>query len=300
MNPSPKRSKRKVILFSILLLILGLACVILYYVYNPKKAVTFVFPDLNKISNVNAVIKNDSAFIGISLVLENTNPYKIDIDTIVYELKLADTSIARQTMPLNIKQRWFDEDTVMLPLDLKITQMMPLIRSLQKQDSTTLEINGYIVYQTIFGRYKVDIDKKLTIETPVPPQIKVLKVERESYSLKDKILKINASVELINKGKRIDLELSDIHYNMTVENTLHTNGVYSKTVIVKPQSSIVLNIPMEIEVLHPLKTIVSIISDNDTYNYKLYLTAKVKENVSDKHLITPAEITATGKLELKK
>jgi LEA14-like dessication related protein len=300
MNRSQKKPKRKFILISTLLFVLALGGVIAYYVYNPKKAISFVFPDLNNISYVNAVIKNDSAFIDISLVLQNKNPYKLNIDTIVFDLKLADTLVAKQTMSLNIKQSRFDEDTVKLPLNLKVRQMMRLIQSLQKQDSTTLEVSGYIVYETIFGRAKVALDKKLKIETPVPPKIKVLKVEREGFSLKDRIMKVNASIEIINKGKRLSLELSDVNYEMTVKETLHTKGTYAKTIVVKPQSTVVISIPMDIEIYHPLKTAMKIITNKDRMNYRLHLKFNVTEHVSEKSLTSPAEITATGELELKK
>lgn len=300
MNQGQKKPKRKFILISIMLFALALGGVIAYYVYNPKKAISFVFPDLNNISYVNAVLKNDSAFIDISLVLQNKNPYKLNIDTIVFDLKLADTLVAKQIMPLNIKQSRFDEDTVKLPLNLKVHQMMHLIQSLQKQDSTTLEVSGYIVYETIFGRAKVELDKKLKIETPVPPKIKVLHVEREGFSMKDRIMKVNASIEIINKGKRLDIELSDVNYEMTVKETLHTKGTYSKTIIVKPQSTVVISIPMDIEIYHPLKTAMKIMTNNDRMNYRLHLKFNVKEHVSEKSLTSPAEVTATGELELKK
>ncbi len=294
------KSKGNALKVLLILSVLIIAGFILYYVYNPKKAISFAFPDLHRISNVNALIKNDSAFIDISLVLQNKNPYNLDIDTIVFEIKLADTLVAKQTMPLNIKQSRFDEDTVILPLNLKVHQMMHLIRSLQKQDSTTLEVKGYIVYETIFGRAKIDIDKNMNIDVPVPPKIKVLKVERQGFNLKDKIMKVNASIEIINDGKRLDVELSDVHYEMTVKETLHTKGTYSKLIVVKPQSTITLNIPMEVEIYHPLKTAFKIATNDDKMNYVLHLTFMAKEYVSEKELKSPTEITATGELELKK
>lgn len=296
----PIRSKRYSVLLLITVIILGFGGTILYYVYNPKKAVSFVFPDLNKISYVNAVIQNDSAYIDISLVLENKNPYRLSIDTIVFELKLADTNVAKQTMPLNIRQSRFDKDTVKLPLNLKIPQMMRLIQSLQQQDSTTLEIKGYIVYETFLGRAQIDVNKKLAIEVPVPPKIKVLKVEREGFSFKDRILKVNASVQIINESKNLDVELNEVRYEMTVKETLHAKGIYSKPIMVKPQSKLVVNVPMELEIYHPLNTAMKIMANRDEMDYLLHLTFTAKENLSEKSLTSPAEITARGQLELKK
>jgi LEA14-like dessication related protein len=294
------KSKGKIIVISIILILLAISSVIAFYIYHPSKAVSLVFPDLTNIVGVNTRIKNDSAHINISVVLQNKNPYKIDIDTIAFELLLSDTSLAKQTIPLNIKQQRFDSDTIKLPLDLYIKKVMGLIRGLQDQDSTTLQIRGFIVYQTIFGRTKIDFDQKKNIEVPVPPKIKVLKVERQGFTLKDKILKATATIEIINKGKNIDLELTHIHYDMTVEKTLHTAGVLEKTIVVKPQSSITIKVPIEVKLLHPLKTIWKIGTDNDQFNYSLRVTCSVKENMSKKQFTSPAEITATGILELVK
>lgn len=300
MKSASGKSKRRLIFYLALSLTLVLAGTIFYFIYNPKKAISFVFPDLNKISYVDARIKNDSAFIDISLVLQNKNPYKLSIDSVVFEVKLADTSVAKQTIPVNLRQPSFQQDTVKLPLNLKVPQMMSLIKSLQKQDSTSLEVKGYIVYETVFGREKIDIDKKLTIEVPVPPKIKVLKVQREGFRIKDKIMKVNASIEIINDGKRLDVELSDVRYEMTVKETFHTKGIYSKPIIVKPQSSVVVNVPMEIEIYHPLRTVLKIATDRDQLDYLLHLTFMAKENLSEKSLASPTEVTASGQLELKK
>ncbi len=290
----------KVIKKTILILGIALFGLVVFYIFNPGKAITLIFPDLHKISYVNAVIKNDSAFTKISLVLQNKNPYKLDIDTVSFEVTLNDTGIAHQIVPLNIKQTRFDEDTVQLPLNIHISQIKGLIAHLQSQDSTTVNIKGNIIYETIFGRKKIEFNKTSKIEVPVPPQIKVLKVERKGFDLGEKILKANAEIEIINNGKNINIQLTDIRYNITVKNTLHAEGVISKPLIIKPRSSLKINLPIEIEVYHPLKTLWLIKTDKDRLNYLLHIKCNLKENISEKSFASPAEITATGTLELVK
>ncbi len=290
----------KIVKRVVILIVLVLAGIITFYILNPGKAITLVFPDLHKINYVNAVIKNDSAFTKISLVLHNKNPYKLDIDTVSFEVTLNDTGIAHQIVPLNIKQTRFDEDTIQLPLNLHIAQIKGLIAHLQSQDSTIVNIKGSIIYETIFGRKKIEFNKTSKIEVPVPPQIKVLKVERKGFDLGEKILKANAQIEIINKGKNIDIQLTDIRYNITVKNTLHADGVISKPLVIKPRSSSKINLPIEIEVYHPLKTLWLIKTDQDRLNYLLHIKCNVKENISEKSFASPAEITATGTLELVK
>ncbi len=284
----------------VLLLLIGILCLVIFYLFNPKKAITLVFPDLNRISYVNAIIKNDSAFTNLSLVLENKNPYKLDIDSLYFEIKLNATGIAKQMVALNIKQTRFEKDTVKVPLNLSIKQVKNIIANLQGQDSTTLEASGFIVYQTIFGRTKIDFKKITPIQVPVPPKIKVLKVERKSFNFSERILKVNAIIEIINAGKNLDLVIRNIHYNLTVKNTLHSSGTLSEPITIKPRSSIIITIPMEIEVYHPLKTIWLIKIDKDKLNYALNITGNVKENISEKAFTSPIEIEAKGVLELVK
>src|ERR1700741_4414197 len=101
-----------------LYILIAIVALVVYYVFNPSKAITLVFPDLSQISYVNAVFKEDSALTDIYVVLQNKNPYKLSIDSIHFEVKLNDTLIAKESIALNLKQSRFDADTVKLPLNL--------------------------------------------------------------------------------------------------------------------------------------------------------------------------------------
>jgi len=295
-----KKTRSKVIKIVLLVLAIGLVSVVVFYLLNPRKALKLAFPDVHKINYINAFIKNDSAYTKISVALQNKNPYKLSIDTLAFEVKLNDTSIAVQSIPLNISQARFDEDTVKLPLNLSIKKIQKLIANLQSQDSTTIKIIGYVVYETIFGRTRIHFNKENRIQVPIPPKIKVLKVERKNFSYKDKLLKANATIEIINNGKNIDIQLTNIHYNMVVKNTLQSHGVISKPLTIKPHSSIIFDLPIEIEIYHPLKTALMIGLDNDRLNYSLEIKCNIKENVSESSFSSPAEVRATGVLELVK
>lgn len=295
-----KKSAAKILKIAGLLFIITVALAVAFFIFSPRKPITFIFPDLNKISYINTSIKNDSAFTKISIILQNKNPYKLVIDTVDFELELNDTIIAHQTVSLNIKQSAYESDTVLVPLNLSIKQVMNLIANMQDEDSTNIILRGFAVYETFLGRKKLDFDKNTKIEVPIPPKVKVLKVVREGYSIKEKILKAKATIEIINRGKNLDLKITDIHYDMIVRNTLRSNGVISKPVIIKPRSSVIVTIPIEIEIYNPLKTAWMIGTDNDQFNYSLNVTCNIKENLSEKSFASPASVNATGVLELVK
>ncbi|MDP1801513.1 MAG: LEA type 2 family protein [Bacteroidota bacterium] len=293
-----KRRPGRWLLF--ILAILTISILVVFYVYNPGKALKLIFPELNKISYITTLIKNDSAFTKISVVLQNKNPYKLSIDTLDFELQLNDTVIAHQKIVMNIEQSRFDIDTITVPLNLSIKQVMSLIANMQNKDSTTINVKGFAVYQTFFGRKKLEFDKNTKIEVPIPPKIKVLKVERKGYNIREKTLKANATIEIINRGKNLDLKITDIYYDMIVKNTIHSNGVISKPIIIKPQSSEIITIPIEIQIYHPLKTAWLVKIDKDRLNYWLHVKCNVQENLTERSLISPAEIEAKGILELVK
>lgn len=284
----------------LIVIVLTITTGVVFYVYNPGKALKLIFPELNKISYITTLIKNDSAFTKISVVLQNKNPYKLSIDTMDFELDLNDTVIAHQTVAMNIEQSRFDTDTIIVPLNLSIKQVMSLIANMQDKDSTTINVKGFAVYQTFFGRKKLEFEKNTKIEVPIPPKIKVLKVERKGYSILEKTLKANATIEIINRGKNLDLKITDIYYDMIVKNTLRANGIISKPIIIKPQSSEIITIPIEIEIYHPLKTAWLIKIDKDRLDYWLLIKCNVQESLSKKALISAAEIEAKGVLELVK
>ncbi|HEY1038548.1 MAG TPA: hypothetical protein VGF30_04040, partial [Bacteroidia bacterium] len=175
-----------------------------------------------------------------------------------------------------------------------------LIAHLEGIDSTNFEISGFVVYKTIFGRVKFDYSRKKRIVSPVPPKIRIIKVERKSFSFKEKLLKADATIEITNKGKMINLQLIRVHYDLRVKNTLRSVGEVKKVIVIKPGSTVTFVLPMDIKVYHPVKTAVLIKLDKDRLEYTLHLTGIIKENISDDSFTSPVEVFSSGTMELKK
>ncbi|HSH67313.1 MAG TPA: hypothetical protein VLB84_16330, partial [Bacteroidia bacterium] len=83
---------------------LVIAGLVLFYFFNPKKAVSLILPDLSRITYINADIEKDSIRTKINVVVQNKSPYKLTIENIYFEIKLDDKLLARQTIPLNLNQ----------------------------------------------------------------------------------------------------------------------------------------------------------------------------------------------------
>jgi LEA14-like dessication related protein len=296
-----KRSKIVKILVVILLIIIS-AVSILFYFYNPRKAIDLILPDLSQISYINADVKEDSVRTKINVIVQNRSPYKLTIDSVYFEVRLNDKQLVEELVPIELKQLRYQTDTVELPIDISRKKLKGILANLKDVDSTDISANCYVVYNTVFGHVKLRYNKISHIPVPIPPKIKVVKVERKQYSVIDKTLYATVQLEIINKGKNIDIQLSNIRYQFQVENSLSSEGTIDKIVTVKPASTEYLEILIAIKVERPLKTAIAIITDNDRMNYSLHLTADMIENMTNKINREPiqTEINANGILELKK
>ncbi len=172
----------------IVLIILGIVIVsiISYYFYYPKNAINLIFPGINEISFIHIDLKKDSALLKLYVFVQNKMPYKMVIDTLNFEVKLNDFKMVEEIVPVNIDQKWLETDTIELPVNLSLKKIKKTIGDLQGQDSTDMEINFNIVYNTLIGRKKIDINRKFRIASPVPPKISILKLEHKKYNLMEK------------------------------------------------------------------------------------------------------------------
>jgi LEA14-like dessication related protein len=296
-----KRSKVfKFLLAFALVVIVGIS--ILFYFYNPRKAIDLILPDISSITYINADVKDDSVHTKIDVIVQNKSPYKLTIDSVFFEIKLNDKQLVEETVPIELKQQRYQVDTVQLPVNISREKLKRILESLKHTDSTDISTNCYVIYNTVFGHVKLKYDQTKHIAVPIPPKIKVVKVERKRYSLVDKTLYATVELEIINRGRNINIQLNNIKYQFQVENSLSSEGSIDKTVTVAPGSTEHVEVPIAVKVEHPLKTAVAIITDNDVMNYTLHLTADIIENMTDKvkRGPIPAEVNASGVLELKK
>ncbi len=286
----------------ILILIFAMAAggVILYYIYNPKKALLLVLPDLNEINFVHFDLRKDSVIIKLHVIIQNKMPYKMVIDTIHFDVKMENKMLTKATLPLHVNLLSNEIDTIELPIKVSLVEVQKITSDLKGQDSTYLDAGFYVVYNTLFGVQKLDYSKRIKISFPVFPIIKVVKVDRGKYNNKTKSSDAIIKIEIINKGTLLDLELHNIIYNLTIKNTLSTQGVYEKTVIVNPSSSVFIDVPVNIKYVNPLKTAWSIVTNKDISYYKLNIKTSVKLNNLKTAKEIPMEVDASGKVELLK
>lgn len=98
-----KKIKRWIISIVLLLLLAGIGVIVIFF--NPKKGLKLVLPELQDITLAKAAIKNDTAYVGVDMVLENNSIFKLNIDTLFYKITLADSLLFEETKVLQMKQK---------------------------------------------------------------------------------------------------------------------------------------------------------------------------------------------------
>lgn len=289
------RQKTKILI--IFLFVLGLLCLVWYYWLNPKKALTFALPNLNELSYVNAKIKSDTAYIEVIGVIENKAPYKITIDSLVYNLDLAGVRIISEKQEVAIEQISGGVDTIMLTFRIPISKTRNLIQKLQAKDSTVLTANVEITYNTIFGRTTIPFSKNIDIKVPNPPDIKLIEVKAGDLDLKHKNIDIDLSVSIKNNSDKIELKLRDLVYDAKLGDHIVGSGKYSKLIVIKPLSTNYLRLPINVTVDKPFQVLWKVITNKDYMNYEINLNGTIQnDTIQD----VPLSITATGRTQLKK
>lgn len=293
-----KGKAKKWIIAIVIVLLIGIGIIAIFF--NPKKGLKLVLPDLDDITLVNATIENDTAYVDVDMLLENKSIFKLDLDTLFYRIVLADSLLFNQTQVLNIRQKAGDVNTFKLPLKIPISKTMHTVKSLQKQDSTYLEMDSYIVYNTVFGHAKIPVSKRVKIKVPVPPEIKVNRLELDKISVADKTVNLRVAVAIINKGELLDLNIHGISYHLELgENLVTSDGVYNTPIRVKPLSETRVEIPVTIKVNRIVKTAWKYLT-NDELPYHIDVKAQLDENSFYHKSNIPVQAKAEGRAKLRK
>lgn len=292
------RKGKKWIIAIVIILLIGAGIIAIFF--NPKKGLKLVLPDLDDITLVNAAIENDTAFVDVNMVLENKSIFKLDLDTLFYKVVLADSLLFNQTQVLNIRQKAGDVDTFRLPLKIPISKTMRTVKSLQNQDSTYIEIDSYIIYNTIFGSKKIPVSKRVKIKVPVPPEININAVVIDQINVSNKTVDLRAAVTVINKGELLDLNIHGIRYHLELgEDLVTSDGVYNRPVRVKPLSETHVEIPVTVKVNRIVKTAWKYLT-NDEVPYHIDVKAQLDENSFYHKSNIPVQAKAQGRAKLRK
>lgn len=274
----------------LLILLLGFGGAALYFILNRQKMLNLLVPEVTEITLIKADIHQDTAFVEVNAIVVNKAPYEMNIDSIICDLSLGGTELISISQYVGLRQESGDSDSVQFAVKIPISHTRNKIKSLQSHDSTGITIEAAIVYSGL----KVPFITSKKIEVPVPPRFRLVKTENLEVKLFKKKVTADFFLELINEGKNISLDLHDIQYKMTIGNDFETNGKY-KDISIRPQSSQILKFPADVNMLHPGKTIMKIIRDEDRLPFRVMLSGYMDIGKMKR---IPVVIFASGKMEI--
>src|SRR5687767_4411413 len=85
------RMKGGLMIFLVVFILIAGGVVAYSYLY-PKQALRMIRPELSKVEKIRVQLKRDTAFIQAKITLVNNGIFKLNVDSLIYNVKL-DTSV---------------------------------------------------------------------------------------------------------------------------------------------------------------------------------------------------------------
>lgn len=287
------KNASKILLIAVILALCGVG---FYFFSNPKKALNIIIPESEKLNNIHVRFSRDTAYIDLQIYIKNKSLFKLDIDSIVYKVKLDTSTLLSKSEFLNEKLKRSESDTLNLIVALPYNRVSKKIKSLQNRDSVDIDIDLRLVYSTVFGETSLPYQKTIRIEVPKPPKFEIEKIDylkrekRTGYFM--------AYVRMHNYGK-IELNISKLHYQMTATDFLKAEGDHPEEIRIKPRTDLLFKLPVKIEFKRVFKVISKIVTNNDEVDYTIKVTGLIQNDKLSQDK-TPIEIEKSGTMELKK
>lgn len=271
---------------------------------KPTRALNLVVPRLEQLQKIKAAIHSDTVFMDVKAVLENKAPYKIGVDSLSYNLKLAGRGFVSENQILNLSLAPSEKDTVDLTFRLPMLTIKSIMQSLRKNeaDSTSIYADFIISYSTFLGKVNVPFQKTVMIKTPMPPDFEFYGLERENISLLNKNADFVLNAALINHYQTFGLELRNLEYRGKIGERLSGKGHYDPLISLNPAAKQELHLPFRLEYNQVFKILRKIISNNDQMDYEIEIKGDLRTLQNDTSAKVsdwiPFEVTASGRLEL--
>jgi hypothetical protein len=233
-----------------------------------KRLIRSVVPQVEEVYINNLIIENGVGRAHLILFLENK-------DVIDYHVKSMDLALNNSSLELMRYKR--DSAYVLLAgekkmfdleFDIDTKQLMKRIRSLQSQDSTTVRINGDILFDTFFGDYKMNLDKVVKVKVPNPPEITIREVEYVGMRGLDS-LDFNIHLGVMNYNPNI-LGIKDVTYRFKSEEYFESHGKLPN-VMLGTSDTVVRIVPITVITKRKLEILSKIILNTDRLEYEIAL-----------------------------
>ncbi|MFL5762721.1 MAG: LEA type 2 family protein [Bacteroidia bacterium] len=165
-----------------------------------------------------------------------------------------------------------------------------------KKDRTTYAIIILVDYSTFLGNNDVLITKSKRLQIPQPPELEIIEIKYNNVHLKS--IKAKVKIRVTNNGP-IDLHVTGMKYYITLRGQGKVSGRYAPGIDILPYGTTIVDLPVEINPKKISRTLLDVITNNDTYDYSLNVNAVL--SLPDQPGQTfHVDLVKTGRIELKK
>lgn len=265
-----KTRKKRGAGFWILMLFLGvLLGLTAYFITYPKKLAKVILPDFSKVEEVDGLIRNDSLHLNARGLFESQTPLPLIIDSLWYQFYVEDCVLYSQRKKVALNLVLGETDTVNIGIHVPFDRIRNISKYIKPMDSVMIGVQCEVAYKYFGQHIRLEFKKEGKIPRPVPPRIQLAGIEKKKISDWGKSIETEARLKVINDNKRLNVTVHELKYNIQIGDKIVGRGRYPNPVVLKPQTTIVVPIPVSLQVDKPLKTAWQLVFEKDKVPYTL-------------------------------
>lgn len=287
-------SKLKRIGGFILISVMILSSIIYLFRVKIKK---YFIPTVEQIGDINIQVRNDTCYVSSKLTAHNKSFLNIEIDTIKYKVTLFNKIYLQSETYIGVVLNGHSKDTIDFSLKIPYKTIIADLKAERKKgDSASYFIDISLQYSTFLGKAEMPISRTAKIKIPQPPEIEIEEIKYTKIRRKSIIADVKVKITNYNA---VDLSIKEMNYSMKIRKQGNIKGELKKQINIKPNGITFVTIPIEISPRNIARTFFNVISNNDTYEYTLNLSAilEATDPIKESFQIS---LSKNGTMELKK
>lgn len=254
-------NKTTAIIISFILLLIVTGCAQL------KQKAETLKPTAKVVDTRLTAINFDKADIVFDLMIDNPNPFALNLAGLAYDMKLEKQSLVSGTIGQGLRLKADGQSKLEVPVSLKFADLKQLPGKLRHKDKIVYQLNSTItVNLPIIGNYDIHVVK--TGEVPVPklPDIKLknVKINNLSFTSADLITTIE-----IHNPNAFTLALNNFNYKLDINSQTWGHGSISQKQKVPAKGAGTINIPMKLDLLSMGSAVYQALVNKQTLDYRL-------------------------------
>jgi LEA14-like dessication related protein len=262
-----------------------------------SKIKNYFIPEIEQTGDIQIIIRNDTCYVSSKITANNKSFLNIEIDTIKYKVSLFNKTYLQSEAFIGIVLHGHSKDTISFSLKIPYkTIIADLKAERRKGDSASYFIDISLQYSTFLGKAEMPISRTAKIKIPQPPEIEIENIKYTKIRRKSIIADVHVKITNYNP---VDLTIKDMEYSMKIKKQGNIKGKLSKQINIKPNGITFVTIPIEINPKNIARTFFNVITNKDTYEYTLNLSALIESTDPIKESF-PIDLIKNGTMELKK